>query len=113
MADQKKPKSASDVYASVASPDGLLYHIAHARKGPRPMADQTMSTDWGVIDEIEAAERRLQTFCGQVHAGERQGGGREFSRQIDAQFQQIRKAMGMPAFDPHWNRDSENPESKQ
>jgi hypothetical protein len=32
MTDTKTRRSASEVYASVASPDGLLYHIAHARK---------------------------------------------------------------------------------
>lgn len=56
-----------------------------------------------VYDAVEFAERRLQKFCGLVNAGQAQGGGREFSRQIDAQFRQIRQAMGMPPFDPHWN----------
>ncbi|MBB4287257.1 hypothetical protein [Roseospira goensis] len=32
MADAKTRRSAAEVYASVASPSELLYHIAHARK---------------------------------------------------------------------------------
>ncbi len=54
-------------------------------------------------DTIEFAERRLQVFCGMVNAGQAQGGGREFSRQIDAQFRQIREEAGIPAFDSKWN----------
>lgn len=47
-------------------------------------------SDWTLRDEIEASERRLATMCHQVQAGERQGGGREFERMIDAAFRSIK-----------------------
>lgn len=52
-----------------------------------------MKVEWTLRDEIEAAERRLMTMCRQVQAGERQGGGREFERAIDAQFRSIKAAL--------------------
>ena len=52
-----------------------------------------MSDNWTLRDEIEAAETRLVYFCHEVEAGRRQGGGREFLRQIDASFRSIRKMM--------------------
>lgn len=46
-----------------------------------------------VRDEIEMSEARLMHFCNLVNAGERQGGAREFARQIDAQFRSIKAAL--------------------
>ncbi|MEO1029676.1 MAG: hypothetical protein AAFX02_11550 [Pseudomonadota bacterium] len=57
-----------------------------------------MSTEWTEKDEIDAAERRLKSFCDQVNAGNAQGGAREFYRQIDAAFRNIRKEAQMPVF---------------
>ena len=52
-----------------------------------------MSDEWTLRDEIEAAERRLLAMCHQVQAGQREGGGREFERAIDAQFRAIKAAL--------------------
>jgi hypothetical protein len=56
------------------------------------MADNDIrkGVEWNLRDAIDAAEKRLSVMCDQVNAGERQGGGREFSRMIDAEFKQIR-----------------------
>jgi hypothetical protein len=52
--------------------------------------DIRKGVDWNLRDAIEAAERRLSMMCDQVNAGDRQGGAREFSRMIDAEFKQIK-----------------------
>lgn len=52
MTDTKTRKSASEVYASMASPDGLLYHIAHARK-----ENSDEPYDGGQLKEISAKRR--------------------------------------------------------
>jgi len=49
-----------------------------------------------VHEEVEMSKKRLITMCNQVNAGERQGGGREFERQIDSQFRGIWKVLGKP-----------------
>lgn len=56
-------------------------------------AERTMSPIEELRDEIEMAEARLMYFCNLVHAGQAQGGGREFARQIDAQFRSIKTAF--------------------
>jgi hypothetical protein len=53
MTDAKKRKSASEVYASVASPDGLLYHVAHARK-----ENSDNPYDGSQMKEISARRRK-------------------------------------------------------
>lgn len=52
MSDTKTRKSASEVYASVAAPTGLLYHIAHARK-----ENSSENYDGSQMKEISAKRR--------------------------------------------------------
>jgi hypothetical protein len=52
MTKVKTRKSASEVYATVASTDGLLYHIAHARK-----ENSSEVYDGGQLKKVSAKRR--------------------------------------------------------
>jgi hypothetical protein len=80
-----------------------------AASGLRQRNRSLQVTD-NLINEIEFAERRLQTFCNLGHMGKVPTDAREFSRQIDAQFRQIRAAIGMPPFDPMWQERAQEKE---
>ena len=52
-----------------------------------------MTVPQDLVDEIDMARNRLEHFCDLVNAGQRQGGGREFRRQIDGVFGLLDEAV--------------------
>ena len=44
-----------------------------------------------MLDEIEMAKSGLLYFCNLIQAGKRQGGGREFERQIHARLSHLER----------------------
>ncbi|GGE30327.1 hypothetical protein GCM10011360_17940 [Primorskyibacter flagellatus] len=49
--------------------------------------------DDGIREAVEAEEKTLLHFCNLVNAGDAQGGGREFQRQIGFAFDRLKSAL--------------------